>query len=69
LMGSYIEFVADRLLTQLNYPKMYLNKNPFEFMEMISVETKSNFFESRVSEYSLADGGDRNKAFNGDIEF
>ena len=69
LMGSYIEFVADRLLTQLNYPKMYLNKNPFEFMEIISIEGKTNFFEKRVSEYSLADGGDRDKAFSGDIEF
>ena len=69
LMGSYIEFVADRLLTQLNYPKMYLNKNPFEFMEIISIDGKTNFFEKRVSEYSLADGGDRDKAFSGDIEF
>ena len=69
LMGSYIEFVADRLLTQLNYPKMYLNKNPFEFMEIISIDGKTNFFEKRVSEYSLADGGDRDKAFNDDIEF
>ena len=54
LMTQYIEFVADRLLNQLGYPKKYNAKNPFDFMEMISLEGKTNFFEKRVSEYSLA---------------
>jgi len=64
LMSQYIEFVADRLLTQLEYPKLYHSTNPFDFMEMISMEGKTNFFEKRVAEYSLATGGDRNKAFD-----
>ena len=53
-MTQYIEFVADRLLVQLGYPKKYNVMNPFDFMEMISLEGKTNFFEKRVSEYSLA---------------
>jgi len=54
LMSQYIEFVADRLVVQLGYEKIYHSGNPFDFMEMISVENKSNFFETRVSEYSLS---------------
>ena len=57
LMCLYIEFVADRLLTQLNYDKIWNSQNPFPFMERISIETKSNFFESRVSQYSKANVG------------
>lgn len=53
-MSDYIEFVADRLLVQLGCPKLYNKKNPFVFMEMISMEGKTNFFEKRVSEYSKA---------------
>ena len=53
LMSQYIEFVADRLLTQLNVPKIWNVKNPFPFMEMISIEGKTNFFEKRNSSYSL----------------
>tara|TARA_Y100000389_G_scaffold204989_1_gene261697 strand:+ start:12349 stop:13359 length:1011 start_codon:yes stop_codon:yes gene_type:complete len=53
-MSEYIEFVADRLLVQLGCPKLYNSKNPFVFMEMISMEGKTNFFEKRVSEYSKA---------------
>lgn len=64
LMCNYIEFIADRLLSQLKYPKIYNTTNPFDFMELISLEGKTNFFEKRVSEYSLADGGDREKAFD-----
>ena len=63
LMIEYIEFVADRLLVQMKYDKLYETNNPFDFMESISIEGKTNFFEKRVSEYSLADGGDKNKAF------
>lgn len=51
LMNTYIEFVADRLLVSLNYSKAYKVGNPFPFMENISLEGKTNFFERRVSEY------------------
>lgn len=51
LMVQYIEFVADRLLVALNYDKLYGVDNPFDFMENISLEGKSNFFERRVGEY------------------
>jgi ribonucleoside-diphosphate reductase subunit M2 len=53
LMKEYIEFVADRLSVQLGGDKIYESKNPFDWMENISIETKTNFFEDRVSEYSL----------------
>ena len=55
LMNQYIEFVADRLVVQLGYDKIYDSANPFDFMEMISIEGKTNFFEKRVGEYALAD--------------
>lgn len=55
LMNEYIEFVADRLTVQLGYKKIYNTANPFSFMEMISIEGKTNFFERRVGEYALAD--------------
>ncbi len=54
LMCQYIEFVADRLLMALGYPKVYNSVNPFDFMEMISLQGKTNFFEKRVSEYKKA---------------
>tara|TARA_B110000114_G_scaffold47272_1_gene50128 strand:- start:515 stop:1405 length:891 start_codon:yes stop_codon:yes gene_type:complete len=54
LMSQYIEFVADRLLVQLGYDKVYNATCPFDFMEQISVEGKTNFFEKRVGEYALA---------------
>lgn len=54
LMSTYIEFVADRLLQQLSYDKLFYAANPFPFMERISIETRSNFFEARVGEYSKA---------------
>jgi ribonucleoside-diphosphate reductase beta chain len=50
-MNQYIEFVADRLLLSLGYPKCYNAQNPFDFMEMISLQGKTNFFERRVAEY------------------
>ena len=62
LMSLYIEYVADRLLTQLGYDKLYNSKNPFSFMELISIEGKTNFFEKRVGEYALA-----NKNIEGDV--
>ncbi len=54
LMSQYIEFVADRLLVALNCPKAYNAANPFDFMEMISLQGKTNFFEKRVGEYQKA---------------
>ena len=54
LMSQYIEFVADRLAVQLGAEKIYNSGNPFDFMEMISIEGKTNFFEKRVGEYALA---------------
>ena len=51
-MSQYIEFVADRLAVQLGLPKVYKSTNPFDFMELISLEGKTNFFEKKVSEYS-----------------
>ena len=54
LMCQYIEFVADRLLVELNCSKMYHSSNPFDFMEMISLQGKTNFFEKRVGEYQKA---------------
>jgi ribonucleoside-diphosphate reductase subunit M2 len=60
LMQEYIQFVADRLSVQLGGDKIYGSKNPFDWMENISVERKTNFFEDRVSEYSLATKMDNN---------
>lgn len=54
LMIEYIQFVADRLVVQLGYKKIYKTTNPFAFMELISLEGKTNFFEKIVGEYSLA---------------
>jgi ribonucleoside-diphosphate reductase beta chain len=54
LMCQYIEFVADRLLVALGCSKVYNATNPFDFMEMISLQGKTNFFEKRVSEYKKA---------------
>ena len=54
LMTQYLEFVADRLLMELNCEKVYNSINPFDFMEMISLQGKTNFFERRVGEYQKA---------------
>ena len=59
LMKQYIEFVADRLVVQLGYNKIYKVACPFDFMEMISLEGKTNFFEKRVGDYSLSSGVER----------
>lgn len=69
LMTQYIEFVADRLCVQLGYDKLYNSTNPFEFMELISVEGKTNFFEKRVGEYALATKDRRGDEFDLDCEF
>merc|ERR1712166_1022545 len=54
LMVRYIEFVADRLLAALGHPKLYGATNPFDWMELISLQGKTNFFEKRVGEYQKA---------------
>jgi ribonucleoside-diphosphate reductase beta chain len=51
LMQQYIEFVADRWVTELGYPSIYNVTNPFDFMELISLQGKTNFFEKRVGDY------------------
>jgi ribonucleoside-diphosphate reductase subunit M2 len=69
LMGQYIEFVADRLAVQLGADKIYGTGNPFDFMEMISVEGKTNFFEKRVGEYALANKDRDDTVFDMDCAF
>ena len=54
LMTQYIEFVADRLLRELGYEAEYKTKNPFAWMDLISMQGKTNFFERRVAEYQKA---------------
>ena len=54
LMSQYLEFVTDRLLFELGCDKEYNTANPFDFMDMISLQGKTNFFEKRVSEYQKA---------------
>jgi ribonucleoside-diphosphate reductase beta chain len=71
LMCQYIEFVADRLLVALNCPKVYETANPFDFMEMISLQGKTNFFEKRVAEYQKAGvmGDNETRSFSVDEDF
>jgi ribonucleoside-diphosphate reductase subunit M2 len=69
LMSQYIEYVADRLIVQLGYPKLYKSENPFDFMQLISMEGKTNFFEKRVSEYSLASVSVDSNKKDSEIEF
>ena len=71
LMCQYIEFVADRLLVELNCQKIYDASNPFDFMEMISLQGKTNFFEKRVGEYQKAGvmGENGGKLFSTDEDF
>jgi ribonucleoside-diphosphate reductase beta chain len=72
LMGQYIEFVADRLLTELGNEKVYNVANPFDFMDMISIQGKTNFFEKRVGEYQKAgvlSGGADNHTFTMNEDF
>jgi len=68
-MSEYIEFVADRLLLQLGCKKVYNTLNPFDFMELISIEGKTNFFEKRVGEYALANKEKNDDIFNIDDAF
>jgi len=63
-MCQYIEFCADRIVLQLGHSKIFNAKNPFSFMEMISLEGKTNFFEKRVMDYSKANVGTTNQIGN-----
>jgi ribonucleoside-diphosphate reductase beta chain len=74
LMTQYLEFVTDRLLVELECDKVFNSSNPFEFMDMISLQGKTNFFEKRVSEYQKAgilnsdkDGESQKISFNADF--
>ena len=69
LMTQYLEFVTDHLLETLNCPKVYNTANPFDFMDMISLEGKTNFFEKRVSEYKKAGVGEEQSDHNIDDAF
>jgi len=75
MMCQYIEFVADHLLKSLNCKKIYKSENPFDFMDMISIQGKTNFFEKRVAEYQksgVSDAGSPgqdNHAFSLDADF
>ena len=71
LMSQYIEYVADRLLVSLDYPKIWGTSNPFDFMESISMEGKTNFFESRPTQYQKAAvlNTGRTDAFDADEDF
>jgi len=69
LMIQYIEFVADRLVVQLGYEKIYESTNPFDFMELISIESKVNFFERTNSEYALANKTADSNVFEFNADF
>jgi len=73
LMSQYIEFVADRLLVELGTEKEYNVSNPFDFMDMISLQGKTNFFEKRVGEYQkagvLTKSDEGGKSFSLDADF
>lgn len=71
LMTQYIEFVADRLLMELGCPKVFKSENPFDFMEMISLQGKTNFFEKRVGEYQKSGvaNGTEGQVFKLDEDF
>lgn len=72
LMQQYIEFVADRWLRELGYAKIYNATNPFDFMEMISLEGKTNFFEKRVGDYQksgVLSGNKESQAFSLEEDF
>ena len=70
LMKQYLEYVADRLLVDLGVGKVYNSENPFDFMQNIAMENKTNFFEKRVSDYSKAAVGvNEGKSFSIDEDF
>ena len=71
-MGHHIEFIADYWLQQLGVPKFYGTENPFDFMDLINLEGKTNFFEKRVSEYQrrgILDDSSGRQSFSLDVDF
>lgn len=68
-MKQYIEFCADRLIYALGYKKLYSTKNPFSWMELISLQGKTNFFEKRVSDYSKVINNGSDNIFTTDADF
>ena len=70
-MCQYLEYVTDRLLVDLGIGKVYNSENPFDFMQNIALENKTNFFEKRVSDYSKRGVGDviENKELNFEEDF
>merc|ERR1712151_914974 len=72
MMSRYIDFVADRLLVSLGHPKIFNSSNPFDWMELISLQGKTNFFEKRVGEYQKAgvmNSGEEQRGFVLDADF
>merc|ERR1712187_29773 len=75
LMIRYIEFVADRLLSALGHPKIFGSANPFDWIELSSLQRKTNFFEKRVGEYQKAgvmattSGQEESRGFALDVDF
>ena len=69
MMKEYVKFVANHLVTSLGLEAFYVAKNPFPFMEAISLNGKTNFFEKRVSEYAMANVGDDAEEFSLDVSF
>ena len=71
MMCQYVEFCADRLLQSLGVDKVYHTRNPFDWMDMISLQGKTNFFEKRVGEYSKANVGNTEEEmqFQLDVDF
>ena len=67
LMKQYLEFVADRLLIDLKCDKLYNAENPFDFMQNIALQNKTNFFEKRVAEYAKSNVG--NKSGDSELSF
>jgi ribonucleotide reductase beta subunit family protein with ferritin-like domain len=69
LMTQYIQFVADRLCVQLGYKKIYNVTNCFDWMELISLESKTNFFEKRTDAYALANKTKSEEVFDFSEDF
>lgn len=69
LMVQYIEYMADRLLTMLGYPKRWGSNNPFDFMETISLTSKANFFENRVVEYQKSSSSEASTKLDLNVDF
>jgi len=70
LMKQYIEFIADRLLLMFGLEKYYQSVNPFDWMELISIQGKTNFFEKRVGEYAnIANSKNEDNVFDLEADF